>query len=573
MSFVSILGSNCRNCYRCVRFCPVKSIRIKGSTAQVEEQMCINCGICIKQCPQRAKRIKGGIDSVRELLAGKDRVIASIAPSFGALFPKPLSEVTSKLLSLGFCHVEETAVAAEVVAKEYRKRIESLRDGDFLISSTCSVVKSMIEKYYPTLIPKLAPIISPMAAHGRMLKKTFGNDSKVVFICPCIAKKEEALDPQIYGLIDEVITFTELYDLIDESATFAQSPKKDKAIEPLIPKTGRWFPLTGGILTTAGMSIDLNKGDFLLIDGIEETKAILSDLEQGLVKPKFVEILACKGGCIGGPASVRDDSLFIKRDRMLKFAAEKNAESEISLCISEIFLGRSFKPGIVLAPNPGEKAVLEILASIGKTTPDKELNCGSCGYPSCREKAVAVYKGMAELEMCLPYMRDKAENMANLIIDATPNAIILVDLNMIVKEFNNAAESMFGIKSFAIKGKSISTILDDSIFYEAIGQNGFLRIKKEYPQYSLVVQATLLYMEDQNLIMAIFTNITESERQKQSFETVKKETLLKAQEVINKQMRVAQEIAGILGETTAESKVLLKRLINIVETGGSSDVL
>ena len=270
---------------------------------------------------------------------------------------------------------------------------------------------------------------------------------------------------------------------------------------------------------------------------------------------------------------MRDDSLFIKRDRMLKFASEKNAESEVSSYDGEILLQRSFRPSIVLYPNPGEKAILEILSLIGKTTPDKELNCGSCGYTSCREKAIAVYRGMAELEMCLPYMRDKAENMANLIIDATPNGIIVVDLNMIVKEFNNAAESMFGVKSFAIKGKSISTVFDDSIFYEAIGRDGFLRIKKEYPQFSLVVQVTLLHIQEQNLIMAIFINVTESERQKQSFEIVKQETLLKAQEVINKQMRVAQEIAGILGETTAESKVLLKKLISIVEAGGSNDVL
>ena len=219
MSFISILGSNCRNCYRCVRFCPVKSIRIKGSTAQVEEQMCINCGICIKQCPQRAKRVRGDIDRVKELLSGKDKVVASIAPSFGALFPITLSDATSKLLELGFFHVEETAVAAEVVAKEYKKRLESLEDGDFLISSTCSAVKSMIEKYHPSLIRNLAPIISPMAAHGQMLKRTFGKDSKVVFICPCIAKKEEALDPFIHGAVDAVITFTELYDLLEESVS------------------------------------------------------------------------------------------------------------------------------------------------------------------------------------------------------------------------------------------------------------------------------------------------------------------------------------------------------------------
>jgi len=574
MGFVSILGSNCRNCYRCVRFCPVKSIKIKGSTAQVEEDMCINCGICIKQCPQNAKRVRGSIESVRDYLANNDKVIASIAPSFGALFPLSLGELTSKLLSLGFYHVEETAVAAEIVASEYKAQIENLSKGDFLISSTCSAVKSLIEKYHPSLIKKLAPIVSPMAAHGRMLKKSFGSDSKIVFICPCIAKKEEALDRSVLGAIDEVITFTEIYELFDTN-NYPPSDKQNNIAQvlPKQPTTGRFFPLTGGIFATAGMTVDFKRGEFLLVDGIEETLAVLRDLEQGSISPKFVEILACKGGCIGGPASVRDDSLFIKRDRMLKHADEAFLQNISQDTEDVISLSRTFEQKLVLSPNPGEKAIQEILSSIGKTTADKELNCGACGYTSCREKAIAVYRGMAELGMCMPYMRDKAENMANLIIDATPNGILLVDMDMIVKEFNNAAENMFNIKSFAIKGKPLSTIMDVSPFYEALSQNGFLRIKKEYPQFGIVALLTLLHIKEENLILGIFTNITDNELQKQSFETVKQETLLKAQEVINKQMRVAQEIAGLLGETTAESKVLLKRLMDIVEKGGNSDVL
>lgn len=571
MGFVSILGSNCRNCYRCVRFCPVKSIKIKGSTAQIEEDLCINCGICITQCPQKAKRVKGSIDIVKGFLLNKERVVVSIAPSFGALFPMPLAEITSKLLSLGFLHVEETAVAAEIVAKEYKRQIEALKEDDFLISSTCSAVKSMIEKYYPKLIKHLAPIVSPMAAHGLMLKQRFGEGTKVVFICPCIAKKDEALDSSIYGAIDEVITFSELYDLFDLTSSDS-STQQSSVSSSFKPTTGRYFPLTGGIFATAGMNVDFKKGEFLLVDGIDETLAVLKDLENGSIKPKFVEILACKGGCIGGPASVRNDSLFVKRDRMIKHADE--AMNNIPNIDSDgIVLARTFEPSIVLMPNPGEKAILEILASIGKTTPDKELNCGACGYASCRDKAVAVFRGMAELEMCMPYMRDKAENMANLIIDATPNGIMLLDVNMIVKEFNNAAESMFNIKSFAIKGKPLSTIMDDSIFYEALSQNGIMRLKRDLPQYGIVVFLTLMHIEAENLILAIFTDITDTELQKQSFETVKQETLIKAQEVINKQMRVAQEIAGLLGETTAESKVLLKRLMNIVEKAGANDVL
>lgn len=572
MGLISISRANCKNCYKCVRYCPVKSIRIKNNQANVEKDLCINCGICIKQCPQGAKRVKGGLDNIKGFIEGKEKVIASIAPSFGALFPMPFNDLKNKLLEMGFYHVEETAVAAELIAVEYNKLLENQAENTFLISSTCSVVKSIIEKYYPRIARNLAPVVSPMIAHGRLLKSIYGMDSKVVFIGPCIAKKEEAIDPMVSDAIDEVLTFTELIQWLEESKGWEIPLPRDTDINAVNPKTGRWFPLPGGIFKTAGINVGFEDGDILIVDGIDETITLLKDLEQGRISPKFVEILGCKGGCIGGPAAAKDDSTFEKRNRMVKYAMETLEGNSIEKNYKPITLNRSFKPKAVISPYPGEKTIMEILASIGKTTPDKELNCGSCGYPTCRDKAIAVYQDMAELEMCMPYMRDKAENMANLIIEATPNGIIVVDANMVVMEFNNAAEAMFKIKAGQIKGKPLSTIMDEGPFYDAIETKGYFKIKREFPNYSLMADITLSYIEEENLILAIFVNITDTEQHKKSLKIVRQETLQKAQEVINKQMRVAQEIAGLLGETTAESKVLLTRLIDIVKAGGDDSV-
>ena len=547
----------------------MKAISIKSHQAKVETDRCINCGVCIEQCPQKAKRIIGSMDQVKALLESGNKVVASIAPSYGAIFPQSFNELSKKLQEKGFFMVEETAVGAEIVADQYKLIYQTIDDGQFVIASTCSVIKDYIQKYSPSLIKNLATVVSPMIAHGMLLKKKYGDDTKVVFIGPCIAKKEEATDIEIKGYVDEVFTFAELGEWLGEG--FTASEITDNSNNTDTPDLGRWFPIPGGLLKTAGLNHSFDQEEIIVVDGINESIEMLKALEKGKIKAKFIEILACKSGCLGGPAINIKKNSFEKHQELIKCAMQPRIKNITD--IGPLSLTREFNSKILKFQYPGEKSIREILNSIGKNSPEKELNCGSCGYPTCRDKAIAVFQGMAELEMCVPYMRDKAETVANLIIEATPNGILVVDNQMIIKEFNPSAETMFGLKSKDIKGKLLTSLMDDSLFLEVIEQEEPIKSIVEIPKYSLIVNLTVSYIKEEKLILGILTNITASEQQKQNLKMVKDETLQRAQEVINKQMRVAQEIAGLLGETTAESKVLLTRLIDIVKSGGDDDVI
>lgn len=567
MGLISIATANCKNCYRCLRYCPVKAISIKNHQARIEEKLCINCGACISQCPQNAKRVKSSIPEVKDLLLSGHRVIASIAPSYGAAFPIPFRELAQSLQAKGFFLVEETAVGAERVAEEYRRLFARIREEECVITSPCSVVVSYIQKYFPTLVNSLAPIVSPMVAHGTILKERFGPDVKVVFIGPCIGKKEEAMDPVVSGIIDAVMTFAELPELLGLDLP---GPREDTGSLPLPdqPDLGRWFPLPGGLLKTAGLSTAIINREILIVDGLEEVKEVLTSLqnkEEWRVRPKLIEMLACKGGCVGGPAMPAEKDLYV---RIMNIIERNSRPVRMHLTPVKVpgyerrFAARAVKPVY-----PGEEKIREALAAMGKTSPDKELNCGSCGYPTCRDKAIAICLGMAEPEMCVPRMREKAENLANIIIESLPNGVVVVDGRLIVREFNPAAEAMFKVRAEDIKGKPLRTLIPDHPYAEVLARKGCLQTKQAYPEYSLVTHQTISYVEDEDLILAIIVDITAAEREKANIERVRRETLEKAQEVINKQMRVAQEIAGLLGETTAESKVLLTRLIELVREG------
>ena len=327
--------------------------------------------------------------------------------------------------------------------------------------------------------------------------------------------------------------------------------------------------MPGGLLKTSSMEDDLLSREVVVVDGMEDCMELLDALERGSVSGRLFEMMACRGGCINGPSMPCDSSLYERRERLLSFI-ENNQQQQgyenIKASAAGIDLSRSFEPKAFKAPRPTESEIREILASIGKTTPEKELNCGACGYPSCRKKAEAVYRGMAEPDMCIPYMRSRAESLANLIIDHTPNGIILVDSNLNIKEINRAAEKMFGVEKEQVQGKPLSTVIDDRDFAWVLANKTNLQDKKvNYPRNSLTTLQTICYIEEEDMVLAIIQDITEQEKQRMELERVREETLEKAQEVINRQMRVAQEIAGLLGETTAESKMLLLKLIELVK--------
>jgi PAS domain S-box-containing protein len=573
MGVMSISQANCKNCYKCVRSCPVKAIKIKAGQAEVVEERCVLCGICLIQCPQDAKVIRDDLVKVKQLLDSKHTVAASIAPSYPAAFDVDSPQQFFGLLKrLGFDRVEETSVGAEVLSREYARMQQNGSNGP-IITTACPVVKNLIEKYHPKLLNNLAPLVSPMIAHARMLKQRYGEDTKVVFIGPCIAKKDEAEDVCVCGDVDAVLTFEELKAWV-EVAGIDIKDVEELQQDGLYPDVARNYPLPGGLLKTANIRDDMLSIDVLVVDGINQCIDLLGAIERGEINARFVEALACEGGCIAGPVMSSEEPVFKRRQQLLKFTAKNRRQRSTKRndCLMEVDLTRGFTAKVFRASKPGEKTVREILRAIGKTSPEKELNCGACGYPSCRDKAVAVYQGMAELDMCIPYMRTKAESLANLIIDSTPNGVILVDGELKIQELNRAAEKIFGVSREQVKGKPLRTIMDDVDFVSVLKSHRDIVGKKvHYPQYSLTTLQTICYIEEHDLVMAIIIDITKQEKQEKELQKVREETLNKAQEVINKQMRVAQEIAGLLGETTAESKVLLSKLMDLVKNGGEKE--
>lgn len=571
MSLITISQANCKNCYKCVRYCPVKAIKIKDGQAEVIEERCISCGICVNICPQKAKVIRSDIDKVKGFIKEGHTVVASIAPSFLSVVANP-EDFIARLHGLGLHEIRETAEGAELVSRQYPRIIKELPSKP-VISTACPVIINLVERYYPKLLSHLAPLVSPMVAHGRYIKETKGNKVKVVFIGPCIAKKQEAEDDEVRGAVDSVLTFRELKEWIQEDKISNSYSRTEGMFDPE-PENARYFALPGGLLRTSKIDGDLDNIKTVVVDGIDECKQVMDAIEKGGLDAEFFELLACRGGCIGGPAAGIEENPFVKRERYLKQIELISSKINIFNPGTDtgIELTRGFHSKVFIKHYPGEKKIREILSSIGKTSEDKELNCGSCGYPSCRDKAVAVYQGMAEPDMCMPYMRSKAESLANLIIDSTPNGIILTDAKLRIQEFNPSAERMFKINRNQVIGKELGTLIDDSDFLNVLmSRKSIIDRRVKYERFNLVTLQTICYIHEQGLVLGIFTDITRQEGREKELAEVRRETIEKAREVINKQMRVAQEIAGLLGETTAESKVLLTRLINLVKGGGETD--
>ena len=388
MGIISTIEASCRDCYKCVRSCPVKAIKITDGHAEVVEDRCIADGQCVLVCPQQAKKVADGKGLVRSFFLAKQKIAVSLAPSFVALeeFSTP-GQLVAALRKLGFAYVAETAEAAELIAQEHLQLVEKHSAGP-VITSCCPVVVNLIERYYPALIKYLAPVVSPMVAHGRLLKAKYGPDLKVVFIGPCIRKKDEYRRAELQGSIDAVLTFQELRD------DACRGRDRSEHLEPgnfdHDGGTARVFPLPAGLAKTARLSTDLLAQEFIAIDGLEAVIDFLDRFEEVKDSLRLVELLACEGGCLMGPGLESNLSLYARRDRLLRYAqssAEKPlppAEVDRKVRLSTVYAKRKLD-----RITPTEEEIREVLSTTGKHKPADELNCGVCGYNSCREKAIA----------------------------------------------------------------------------------------------------------------------------------------------------------------------------------------
>ena len=547
---LTLKKSNCKNCYKCIRHCPVKSIRFSANQAHVIGNECILCGQCFVVCPQNAKQIVDETEKVKVLIQSGAPVYASVAPSFIANYNGVgINGIKAALKKLGFADAEETALGATEVKTEYEKM---LADGtkDVLISSCCHSVNLLIQKYFPSLLPYLADVMSPMQAHCSDIKKRVPQ-AKTVFIGPCVAKKDEALHYE--GIVDAVLTFEELTEWLKaEKIELEADPDKTEK------SRARFFPTTGGILKT--MKTREPDYVYMAIDGTENCIAALKEIERGNVHKCFIEMSACSGGCVGGPVMEKyHRSPVIDYRSVSDYAGEKDFDV---VQPDSLELRKRFEPIELRNVTPSEDEIKAILKKMGKNRPEDELNCGSCGYDTCREKAIAIYHGKAEISMCLPYLKEKAESFSDCIVSNTPNALIVVNEALEVQQINPAARKILNVRYASdILGDQIVRILDPKPFLDVLESKRDIRNRKTYlAEYDKFVEQTVIYDTNYHMLLCIMRDITEQETEREKREKLRNQTVETADNVVDKQMRIVQEIASLLGETAAETKIALTKL-------------
>lgn len=546
-----------------MRLCPVKAIQIKDGQACVNDERCIACGTCLLVCPQQAKEIISDRLAIQSMLQGKAPVYVSIAPSLAAAWPgATLGQMITALRQLGFAHVSQTSVGAALVSRAYQQLLDRGRIlANPLLTTACPAVVRLVELYYPDLVPLLAPVASPLLVHARLLKSYYPG-CQVVFIGPCLAKKEEAARPQNAGLVDGVLLYSEVKNWLQEEGINPAALPASEWCE-LDQDLAALYPAAGGILKY------LNAEGQLLLEasGLEQVRDLLEGLRlEGMSSATLVECNACSGGCLDGPGMPREESLLKRKERLQEFQAALPQQKMEKKAFPSVATDCDYRPNPIKVIKHSQEDIERVLSKIGKTTPEAELNCGACGYTTCREKAAAVLDGMAELDMCIPYMRSRAESLANLVMQSTANAIIVVDKDLIIQDFNPAAERMFVRQASKVKGKPLGKIIPDDDFRFVRDSGQWVMGKRVvYPNLGLVTMQTINPLQSQDLILGVISDVTKFELQERALSQVRAETLEKAQEVINKQMRVAQEIAGLLGEVTADSKMLLLKLIKLVQ--------
>lgn len=548
---LTLKKSNCKNCYKCIRHCPVKSIRFSGNQAHIIPEECVLCGQCFVVCPQNAKQIADGVEKAKVLIGTAPKVIASLAPSFIANFEgASIGTMRAALLKLGFADAEETAVGATIVKKQYE---EILKKGEkrIVITSCCHTINLLIQKYFPEALPCLADVVTPMYAHGMDIKRR-APQAKVVFIGPCISKKDEI--EKYAGAVDDVLTFEELSAWLK-----AENISIEKENDGRKDSRARLFPIPGGILRT--MDLPADKGyDYLAVSGMENCIAALNDLRDGKLRDCFIEMNACAGGCVGGPVMEKQHRSTLRGECLVNHAAgpadfSVSAPRADETARHHVFTGANMEI-------PGEDEIKRILRQMGKTRREDELNCGSCGYDTCREKAIAVYQGKADLSMCLPFLKEKAESFSDSILSNTPNGVVVVNDALEVQQVNQAACRMLNLSAPSdVLGGQVVCVLDPKPFMDARATGRGSGPKRIYlAEYKRYVELTIVLDREYKLMIALLRDVTDETLQKEKQDELSRQTVETADRVVDKQMRVVQEIASLLGETAAETKIALTKL-------------
>ncbi|MCU7490447.1 MAG: [Fe-Fe] hydrogenase large subunit C-terminal domain-containing protein [Bacteroidota bacterium] len=562
--------ANCQDCYKCVRACPVKAIKVEDGSATVMYELCIMCGTCVEVCPAGAKKVRDDLGRVRQLLRLKDRVIASLAPSFVSEFPglKP-ARMIAALKRLGFYGVSETAIGAQEVSANVAELLQK-NEGKLLISSACPSVVEYLKKYKPQVSGYLTNLLSPLLSQCRLLKSIYGSDIGIVFIGPCIAKKKEAdLHPE---LLDAAITYEDLRRWLKEENLSLEelACSESDTFIPEKAKEGALYPVDGGMIAGLKASLPVTDCRFMSFSGISNISNALRDAEKLELKDNlFLELLACNGGCINGPKAQNRCSTLLKRYNVISQAEypEQEIPRKPSITIEE-----NFNVPAVERKQYSEREIRAVLDDIGKINHKDELNCAGCGYNSCRDFAVSFLDGKSEKTMCVSYMRQLAQKKANALIKTMPSGIVIVDDKLKIVESNQnfahlmgeETEFLFEVKP-GLEGAFLNKIAPFYKLFQNVLESGTDIVGKEINHNGSVLLFSIFTIEKNRYVGGIFRDITEP--------WVRKEQIItKAKQVIRKNLSTVQKIAYLLGENAAETEVILNGIIESFSTDKIDDI-
>ncbi|MCW3787346.1 [Fe-Fe] hydrogenase large subunit C-terminal domain-containing protein [Plebeiibacterium sediminum] len=553
------IENDCMDCYKCIRNCPSKAIKITEQKASIIDELCIYCGRCVSVCPANAKQIRDGVSRVKQLIKSGTTTIASVAPSFRSEFPHFTDEeFITQLTNLGFNYISETALGAQIVTGHTEQFLKARNKGVY-ISSACPGVVELIKKYYPQHVVNIIPFLSPMLAHAKSLKANGGKDTKIVFIGPCIAKKAEA--DNWPSLVDTAITFNELKEWINESDK-PETNSKGKTIDfyPERATNGNIYPIEGGMINTFGKGTNnLLKLSFAGIDEVKKVLNTLNTIQHD--GPVFLELLLCEGGCINGPGCSEDNNPVQRKIEILNSKPKENTtkkENPILLNIECDYFGQN----AVILPDYKPEDIQEALYSIGKHSPKDELNCGSCGYNTCREFAMATLSGMAETNMCVSHLKKIAHHQATLLLKKIPSGVILVDSDLNIKEINQSCLNMLQLQN-----NFDSQHINSDLVNKSINELGYftehfttaIHTGKEYNQLPVVqngksFQLSIFNIQKYKLVAGIIQNFENKEFRS---DIIEKRTRI----VIKKNMETVQKIAALLGENASFTDSLLNSIL------------
>lgn len=562
---VYTLKNECLDCYKCVRECHIKAIKIQDGSASVIKEKCIACGHCVMVCPSGAKKVRNDIDKVKTLIKAQKKVYVSLAPSWAGIYDLTPDKMIATLKRLGFYAVSETALGAQEVSIKCAEILNNAENGLY-ISSACPVIVDYIKLYKPELAKNIVNVASPALTHAKMLKEKYGNDISVVFIGPCIGKKNEADNNPEY--IDVSLTFEELnFWISDEFVNINELEVKES--DKFIPEDayeGALYPIEGGMNETIKqVGVDENV-TLISLSGLQAFDRAVDGLDLSTINKKiFIEALSCESGCVNGPcSSSKKAGLTISSDIMSKVKYRDNIPQK-----AQTVFEKNYKGTPLIEDDVTFAQIQKALQKIGKHTPENELNCGGCGYSTCRDMAKALVKGDAEPSMCVSYMRKIAMRKAAAMLRSMPSAIVMVDKDLNIIEANDAFMRMFcgdmyevfANRKEGLSGAAIDRIITFGDLFAEILNSGCDMHKSHYHVGNKLYDINAFTIEKGEIVGAVITDVTKAEIDREKIAS-------KAREVITKNITKVQEIACLLGEHMVETEVLLS---SIAEDYASDD--